>query len=83
MLESLDLAAVVTSVSATVTATAAVYTASRVRRGVGEVLSTIEQNERRSRRNERLLLGGKAYQGIVEQVTGSTARTQEMEDSDA
>jgi hypothetical protein len=57
-----------TMVSATVTAAAAVGTAATVRKGVSRLLSDVEENRVRSERNERLLLGGEAYPGVVEQV---------------
>jgi|GEM_PF-3573053 hypothetical protein len=54
--------------SASVTAAAAVGTAATVRKGVSRLLSDVEENRRRSERNERLLLGGEAYPGVIEQV---------------
>lgn len=68
MFEAVDWPAVVTSVSASVTAGAAIYTARRVQATVSTVMETIEANEDRSKKNERLLLGSEAYDGVVTRV---------------
>lgn len=68
MFEGVAAVDVVTPAASTVTATAALYTAARVRQGVTGLLETIEENEKRSLQNERLLLGGDAYDGVVRRV---------------
>lgn len=60
----LDVVQFVTSVSALVTAGCASFVAAKTR----SVLSTIDANEERSQRNQRLLLGGEATRGLVDRV---------------
>lgn len=68
MFGAVDVATWATTVSATVTAGAAMYVAGRVRAGVDALLGSIEDNRERSEQNERLLLGGEAYPGVVTRV---------------
>lgn len=64
---------IVTPAASTVTAAAAVYTAGRVRQGINSLLETVEENEKRSKYNRRLLLGSDVYDGVV-------ARVEQVED---
>jgi hypothetical protein len=82
MLGGFDPVQVATIASATVTATAAVYSAGVIRDGVTDLLDAVDENRERSLRNERLLLGGDAYPGVVHRVEDMHADDRERRDGE-
>lgn len=64
----LNLAQFVTTVCALLTTSAVGYIAVKVREGVNEVLRTIEENRRRSKRHKRVIFGTEAIDGLVDRV---------------